>query len=200
MTTAAHIRAASRAEARARLQEAILDAAYADAVASGWAGVRMGAVAAAVGVSRQTLHHQFGTKEALGQALVLREAEQFLSGVVRVLNAAPGDPADAVAAAAEDALVRLAQHPLLQAIIAAADGGGLLPQITSRSRPLLDRATSAVAQWSVEQQPDVSPHRHREVAEAIVRLVISHAVVPGDDPARVGARLGEWYRAGLAAG
>ena len=198
MTTAARIRAASRAEARAQLREAILDAAYAAALASGWAGVRIGAVAAAVGVSRQTLHQQFGTKEALGQALVLREAEGILSGVLEVLQRWD-DPADAVAAAGEDALVRLAGHPLLQGMLAGPQGDGLLPQVTSRSRPLLDRASAAVAQWSVGQRPDAPQEQHLEVADALVRLVISYALMPGDEPGRIGVRLGRLYRAGLAA-
>jgi AcrR family transcriptional regulator len=199
VTTAAQIRAASRAEARAQLREAILDAAYADALASGWAAVRMGAVARTVGVSRQTLHKQFGTKEALGQALVLREAEAFLAGVLEVLARRAGDPGAGVAAAVEDALLRLAEHPLLQAIIASPEGDGLLPHITSRGHPLVDRACAAVAQWSVGVRPDVPPEQHRAVAEVLVRLVVSYAVLPGDDPRAVGARLGWLYGVGIAA-
>jgi AcrR family transcriptional regulator len=198
VSAAQQIRAASRAEARAQLREAILDAAYAEALASGWARVRVGAVAAAVGISRQTLYQQYGTKEALGQALVLREAEDFMSGVMTVLQRHSDDPADAVAAACQDALARLAEHPLLQATLAAPDGDGLLPQVTSRSRPLLDRAGAAVAQWSADQRPDVPLQRHREIAELLVRLVISYALLPGDEPRRVGVRLGRLYRSGIA--
>lgn len=195
MTTAAQIRAASRAEARSQLREAILDAAYADALASGWPAVRMGSLATAVGVSRQTLHNQFGTKEALGQALVLREAAAFLAGVLQVLDSRPGDPCGAVAAAVEDALVRLADHPLLQAVLASPDGDGLLPHMTSRGRPLLDSAAAAVAHWSAGQRPHAAPEQHHEVAGLLVRLVISYAVMPGDDPRRVGERLGRLYGA-----
>jgi AcrR family transcriptional regulator len=199
VTTAAQIRAASRAEARAQLREAILDAAYADALASGWARVRVGGVASTVGVSRQTLYQLYGTKEALGQALVLREAENFMSGVMAVLQRHRDDPADAVAAACQDALVRLAEHPLLQATLAAPDGDGLLPQVTSRSRPLLDLASTAVAQWSAGQLPDVPVERHREIADVLVRLVISYALLPGDEPRRAGVRLGDLYRSSIAA-
>jgi len=65
---------------RQRLRDAMLDAARELALgAGGWAGVRMGAVAHAVGVSRQRPHAEFGTKGALGQALILRETERFLT-------------------------------------------------------------------------------------------------------------------------
>jgi len=87
MTTAEGI----RAQARQRLRDAMLDAARELALgAGGWAGVRMGAVAHAVGVSRQRLHAEFGTKDALGQVLVLRETERFLTGVVGTLHACDG--------------------------------------------------------------------------------------------------------------
>ena len=73
MTTAAAIRADQRADTRRRMREAMLSAAHGLAVARGWGAVRMGEVAQHVGVSRQTLYAEFGSKEALGQALVLRD-------------------------------------------------------------------------------------------------------------------------------
>jgi AcrR family transcriptional regulator len=85
-TTAAEIRSA----ARQQLRDALLDAVHSLVVTVGWRRVRMGAVAAAVGVSRQTLHTEFGTKEALGQALVARETDRFLLGVTGALERHPG--------------------------------------------------------------------------------------------------------------
>ena len=38
-------------------------------------------VAAAAGVSRQTLYNEFGSKEGLARALVRREADGYLAGV-----------------------------------------------------------------------------------------------------------------------
>ncbi|MEK8172529.1 TetR/AcrR family transcriptional regulator [Streptomyces sp. M19] len=42
-------------------------------------------VAAAAGVSRQTLYNEFGSKEGLARALVRREADAYLSGVEEAL-------------------------------------------------------------------------------------------------------------------
>ena len=44
-------------------------------------------VAAAAGVSRQTLYNEFGSKEGLARALVRREADGYLAGVERALAA-----------------------------------------------------------------------------------------------------------------
>ena len=52
------------AEARTT-RDALLDAAYDVVVAGDWQSARMVDVAAAAGVSRQTLYNEFGSKDAL---------------------------------------------------------------------------------------------------------------------------------------
>jgi AcrR family transcriptional regulator len=66
------LRAETRAYGRARLRELALDAARDVVLDRGWAAVRMGAIAKEIGISRQTLHGEFGTKDDLGNALVMR--------------------------------------------------------------------------------------------------------------------------------
>ncbi|MFD3584792.1 TetR/AcrR family transcriptional regulator [Streptomyces sp. NPDC058683] len=66
-------------------RESLLDAAYTDLARRPWAAVRMVDVAAAAGVSRQTLYNEFGSKEGLARALVRREADGYLAGVERAL-------------------------------------------------------------------------------------------------------------------
>ncbi|MCG7204556.1 TetR/AcrR family transcriptional regulator [Streptomyces arenae] len=67
-------------------RESLLDAAYAALARRPWATVRMVDVAAAAGVSRQTLYNEFGSKEGLARALVRREADGYLAGVERALG------------------------------------------------------------------------------------------------------------------
>jgi AcrR family transcriptional regulator len=67
-------------------RESLLDAAYAALARRPWAAVRMVDVAAAAGVSRQTLYNEFGSKEGLARALVRREADGYLAGVERALG------------------------------------------------------------------------------------------------------------------
>ncbi|WP_181768899.1 TetR/AcrR family transcriptional regulator, partial [Streptomyces albidus (ex Kaewkla and Franco 2022)] len=59
-------------------RETLLEAAHEAAGNQPWTGVRMVDVAAAAGVSRQTLYNEFGTKEGLGAALVSRLVDGFL--------------------------------------------------------------------------------------------------------------------------
>lgn len=196
-TTAEQIRADARDEARRRLRGEILDAAAGQAASAGWSSVRLGAVADQVGISRQTLHANVGTKEALGQAVMLRETERVLAVAVAALERRPDDPVAAVAAAVADALHSLAGNELLQTILADPTDP-LLPLLTSRSRWLIDRASQAVAQWAMAQFPAIPEAQVLEVTDSLIRLTVSHAVLPTEAPDAVAARLARWFRAGTA--
>lgn len=199
-TTAADIRAASRAAARRQVRDAMLDAARADALGGGWACVRMGAVARRVGLSRQTLHAEFGTKEALGQALVLRESEAFLRDVTRALDG-QSDLERGLREAVTHTLTVAAQDPLLQTVLAGATGGGddsLLPLLTSRSAPLLTRSSDVLGAWVREHHPALDAQLVRDVVDSLVRLVVSHLVMPTAPAPEVAARLARLAVRGLA--
>jgi AcrR family transcriptional regulator len=81
-------------------RESLLDAAYTALARRPWAAVRMVDVAAAAGVSRQTLYNEFGSKEGLARALVRREADAYLAGVDRAL-ATHNDTRERLTATAE---------------------------------------------------------------------------------------------------
>ncbi|MFD5949506.1 TetR/AcrR family transcriptional regulator [Streptomyces collinus] len=81
-------------------RESLLDAAYTALVRRPWSAVRMVDVAAAAGVSRQTLYNEFGSKDGLARALVRREADGYLAGVDRAL-AGYSDSRDRLTATAE---------------------------------------------------------------------------------------------------
>jgi AcrR family transcriptional regulator len=115
--TVVDLKAETRAFSRARLRELALDAARDVVLDRGWAAVRMGAIASAVGISRQSLHGEFGTKDELGDALVMRETTTFLDGVQARLAKHPGDLAGGVADAAEFMLSATRDDPLLQTTV-----------------------------------------------------------------------------------
>ncbi|WP_217239461.1 TetR/AcrR family transcriptional regulator [Streptomyces sp. AC555_RSS877] len=81
-------------------RESLLDAAYTALARRPWSAVRMVDVAAAAGVSRQTLYNEFGSKEGLARALVRREADGYLVGIERALTST-GDARDRLTATAE---------------------------------------------------------------------------------------------------
>ncbi|WP_240497458.1 TetR/AcrR family transcriptional regulator [Streptomyces hirsutus] len=97
-------------------RESLLDAAYAALACRPWSAVRMVDVAAAAGVSRQTLYNEFGSKEGLARALVRREADGYLAGVDRALTV-HDDPRDRLAAAAEWTAAAARRNALVRALL-----------------------------------------------------------------------------------
>ena len=81
-------------------RESLLDAAHSALACRPWSAVRMADLAAAAGVSRQTLYNEFGSKEGLARALVRRETDGYLAGVERAL-AAHTDGRERLASVAE---------------------------------------------------------------------------------------------------
>ncbi|WP_184817885.1 TetR/AcrR family transcriptional regulator [Streptomyces griseomycini] len=97
-------------------RESLLDAAYAALARRPWSAVRMVDVAAAAGVSRQTLYNEFGSKDGLARALVRREADGYLAGVDRAL-AGPADARDRLTATAEWTTSTARENALVRAML-----------------------------------------------------------------------------------
>ncbi|MFF2807489.1 TetR/AcrR family transcriptional regulator [Streptomyces sp. NPDC058000] len=179
-------------------REALLDAAYTALLTRAWADVRMVEVAAAAGVSRQTLYNEFGSKDGLARALVRRETETYLAGVERALapgDAGPAGPTDDAAArmtAAATWTLRTARaNPLVRAALTGCWGDRLPAgqagpaELVGRFR---ERAVAALA-----------PGRPREelpaldaACETAARLTLSCVVAPAGperapDPVRLPA-------------
>ena len=173
-------------------RDALLDAAYDAAVAGDWAGTRMLDVARAAGVSRQTLYNEFGSKDALAQALAMREIQRFIDGTERALDEAhPDDPIQAVAAAALYTFEQAADNPLLKAALVD-DTSGLLAFLTNRGEPAISAARASFENYYSTHWPHLSRAAITTAAEAITRLTVSYLVLPADVPAEVvAARLAD---------
>jgi AcrR family transcriptional regulator len=167
---------------RQRLRDGIVDAARAQTIAGGWDGVRMGAVATAAGVSRQTVYNEFGSKAGLAEALAQREIDRFVAEVRAALDAHGSDVHAAAYAAIERTLTEAAGNPLIKAILTSARGGSdeLLPYLTTRSELVLAAASGALLDWARRHLPATEPDRMAFAADSIVRLVVSHIVLPVD--------------------
>ena len=179
--TAVDLRAETRAYGRSRLRELALDAARQVVLDRGWSAVRMGAIAAAIGVSRASVHAEFGTKDDLGQALVMRETAVFFDEMRDRLNRHPGDLPNAVQAAVAYILEATGGNPLLQTILTRAPVDGdtsLLPLLTTRGEPLMTQAVQMVQDWVSEQWPGLPDGDVRLMAESVARIGFSHIVTP----------------------
>ncbi|WP_037839045.1 TetR/AcrR family transcriptional regulator [Streptomyces sp. NRRL S-337] len=169
-------------------RESLLDAAYAALTARPWCDIRMVEVAAAAGVSRQTLYNEFGSKDGLARALVRRETDNYLAGVARVLarggtgrSATHRDGAARVVAAAAWTLRTARSNPLVRAALTGC-WGDRLPAPSAAAEPapgeLVGRfCAQAVAalepDWPAEELPALGT-----ACETAARLTLSCVVAP----------------------
>ncbi|MBT2453734.1 TetR/AcrR family transcriptional regulator [Streptomyces sp. ISL-86] len=165
-------------------RESLLEAAGAALSARPWPAVRMVDVAAAAGVSRQTLYNEFGGKAGLGRALIRREADWYLAGVDRALGSPAGSTVR-LAAVAEWTVRAARARPLVRALLTgcwdvrlpapprrtAGPGGGLSGP-GELARAVRDRAAAALG-------PGDGP---ADGCELVVRLALSYVIVPGEEP------------------
>ncbi|MGV9403142.1 TetR/AcrR family transcriptional regulator [Streptomyces sp. NPDC003667] len=181
-------------------RESLLDAATTALARRPWSAVRMVDVAAAAGVSRQTLYNEFGSKDGLARALVRREADGYLAGVERAL-AAHTDARDRLTATAEwmaaaardSALVRamltgcwserlpapaLAAVPSSSLVPAQRRADGALPSPGDFVRLVRDRAVTVLAGPAAATADTADLTRSCELA---VRLALSCVAAPPAD-------------------
>jgi len=176
---------ASRPAAVGGLRERLCDAAAAVITSEGWARVTMARLADEVGVSRQTVYNEIGTKNDLAEAVVLRELERFLAGVIRSFDENPTDLIAAIRDSARRVLKYAQKNPLLHAVVSATHGADteLLPLLTTHAESLLVAAKMVVAERIAGYRIELEPHRVDAVIDMVVRLVLSHVMQPSADPA-----------------
>lgn len=186
---------------RAHLRERALEAAYAETVDKGWDKVRVGHIAILIGAPRAMLYKEFGDKQALGEALVLHEADRFLAGIKNLLASYPTDAAGGIEAAVHYTLSEAENSPLLRAVLVshrdpALETGvidtrkGMLPLITTSGR-LLDVASETLAAWMHQQFPQLNLVDVQNATDALVRLAVSHLALPGADAQATGQQISE---------
>ena len=167
-------------------RDAILAAALAVTSAEGWSAITMSRLADRVGVSRQTVYNEVGSKPQLAEALVSAELARFLSLVTGAFAEHPGDPVGSVRAAVRMVLEHAAENPVTRAVVAGAAGAetDLLPLLTTRSQNVLAAATAAVAH-ELDAAGVVLPAPVRDaLVDTVVRATVSHVVQPGAPPAQ----------------
>lgn len=166
---------ATRSVARGRILDAVDELLRERA----WGAVSMAAVATAGGLSRQTVYNEFGSREALAQAYVLRETERFLAAVEDAVLAHRDVPRTAVASAFAVFLEAAAERPLIRAIAAADGSDELLALVTTGGAAVLAVATDRLAGVMRTGWPEAPAVETERLADAVVRLAISHAALPG---------------------
>ena len=173
------------------LRAAIVEAARRTTASDGWSAVTMSRLASDVGVSRQTVYNEVGSKPELAQALVLDELGRFMARVDEGFDAHPSDLHAAVEAAVRGVLDFAHDNTLIAAIVAGTHGADtdLLPLLTTSSLPLLDVARAVVARRLAAYCDDEA--RVVATTDVLVRVTLSHVMQPGDTPARTASNLAD---------
>jgi AcrR family transcriptional regulator len=148
----------------------------------------MADVAAAAGVSRQTLYNEFGSRDGLAGELALRELARFLDGDEAAMDA-EGSPVEATRAATAYVLQRAAVDPLVRSMLTEHGDDGQLPLLTTRAEPVLFSARGRLADYLLRRWPDLDPADATLVAEVTTRLAMSYVVLPAEPPGVVADRV-----------
>ncbi|CAN5362187.1 TetR/AcrR family transcriptional regulator [soil metagenome] len=171
--------------AAASTRERIVDAAVTLTSNIGWAQVTMAKLADVVGVSRQTVYNEIGTKPGLAEAMILRELDRFLAVVSVAFDAHPDDLVAAIGDASRSVLEHAQDNPLLHAVVSATHGADteLLPLLTTHAESLLVAAKGVIAERIAPYQVPVAPERLDAAIDTVVRVVLSHVMQPSAAPA-----------------
>jgi AcrR family transcriptional regulator len=170
--------------------ETVLDAALAEFLAYGLRRTNVDVVARRAGVSRATLYRRFENKDALVQAVLVRESRRFFDGIVAAVDQLP---------TAQERLIegfvvgfRYARRDPLLTRLLASDPEALLPYLTVNAGLVVAAARDFLVEQGKKVPGGSESFDGRDpagVAEIFVRLAISFTLTPdsciplGDDDA-----------------
>ncbi|MFK0256679.1 TetR/AcrR family transcriptional regulator [Streptomyces sp. NPDC090445] len=165
-------------------RESLLEAASVALLARPWPSVRMVDVAAAAGVSRQTLYNEFGGKAGLGRALVRREADWYLDGIDRVLRAPVASGGDRLASVAEWTVRAARARPLVRALLTGSWDGTLPIPPGQGARPGVPAPAPGELARAVRERAAavLAPRDGGQRCELAVRLALSYVIAPAREP------------------
>ncbi len=168
------------------MRERVIEAAVTLTTEVGWAQVTMARLADEVGVSRQTVYNEIGTKPRLAEAMILRELDRFLGLVTVAFDAHPTDLVAAIRDASGAVLEASQDNPLLHAIVSATHGADteLLPLLTTHAGALLSTAKAVLVERVAPYGVELSPTQLDAAIDAVVRVVLSHVMQPSGTPAQ----------------
>jgi len=156
----------------------ILDAALAEFSAYGLRRTGMEDVAKRAGVARATVYRKFAVKEALVQAVVLRESRRYMDEFDAVVSKY-GTLDEQVVEGWVFTLAYMSDHPLFNGLLRA-DPEAMLPYLTIGNEELLAASRDFLLPFLTAAQergemPDIDP---RPVAELMARIVLSYVISP----------------------
>ena len=160
------------------LRTRVMDAAVELICNEGWSGVTVERLAARLGVRPEIVRDEFGTKDELGAAVVVRETDRFVLGISRRLHE-HADAGAAVAAAVSYTLTTGAENRLVRAIVAGSDGpdADLSPLAATEFENVVRRVVEAIVHVVRQQRfADLGGLDVERAVERLVRMTLGHLV------------------------
>lgn len=182
-TTVAEARSFSAAS-RSLLRDSVL-LATGELLSSGpWRSVTVAQVAKAAGVSRQTVYNEFGNREELARAYVAWAGDQMLDEVERCVADNANDLVGALTAAFRVFLEVGAGHPVMRSLGDRTGSDDLVSVLAGDSgAPIVVGATERLSAIVAQTWPELPVDAVEVACEVLVRLAISHLLLPTGDPA-----------------
>lgn len=152
--------------------------------AGGWQAITMAKLADRVGVSRQTVYNEIGSKRQLAEAMIMHELEVFLRAVDAAFEENPDDLVEALRVAATGVLEMARTNPLLHAVLSASHGAesALLPLLTTQAEPLIEAAHGLVRRHLASYDLAMDEDRIDPLVDMVIRLLLSHVTSPSGSP------------------
>jgi AcrR family transcriptional regulator len=177
-------------EFRIRVRARVLAVAAPLAVEPGWERVRLTALADACGLSRATLHREFGGKRGIAVALIEGTTERLFARASEALDHT-GSVETGILRAFATVVEHASSDPLLASILAGRPHSGtdLLALVTIDSSPVHDKARDLLVRYLQRRLPTLNRTVIDDAADTIVRLVAGHLATPELDDGAMGERL-----------
>jgi AcrR family transcriptional regulator len=158
-----------------------------------WSAVTMADVAAAAGVSRQTVYNEFASRQGLAEAYALRLTDHFVDQVANAILAHEGQAKIALAEGFSNFFATAAEDPLIQSLLTGQAKPDLLRLITTDAEPLITNASGRIVDllqtsWVRADEPTAV-----RIARAIVRMALSYVSMPPETDRDVADDLAEIF-------
>jgi AcrR family transcriptional regulator len=167
-------------EARDRTTQRILDAALAEAAASGLRRLTVEDVVRRAGVARMTVYRRYPRREDLVQALVDRETQRFLRAVAEGIERG-SNRLDGLTEAFVAAVSFARRHPLLRRA-GESEPGSVIETVAADQARLLATGAAFIARHIHGERPGRPSRNARWVADAWARLFVTYVVMPPSEP------------------
>ena len=159
--------------ARNLLRESVLGAVDELVNAKGWAATSVATVARAAGVSRPTVYKEFGSRQSIAEAYVLRRLDSALDEVDA--NMRDNDDLETGLREAVAKFFDLVDAPLVQTVLA---GGVSSPDLVRLIDVTNVRATDRLAALLQEIRPGIPDSDAIVFGDTIARVCAAHAFAP----------------------